>query len=1191
MTISENYIPFFITELHRLQQYEGFAEAVMNWKKEEIFEENKRYNLLSLFQYRMASDPGFYQHVLDEIQKDDANFNFSIRYLKYLWYSRTFDPISLSQDFSERNIELEKRLDEIFDTYSFPRNERGLEESHSRFAFHSSLDPTFIDIVRDDFKNGSQERKELIFLQLTRNRNPYSEFGNVAHFATKGKKDPKLWMELDLDWHSYFSEEITYQKYLYPNKLPTLDVDDVLISNEKYNITERTSINAATNIYSDAKLLFRNTDYCSKLRKNIADEFNIEYKPFWKFIPPEIKEFFIPAEDHSGEDDISDENSSEDSSREDEFSEDDSSKHDKINPHFFVELRKESWTFLLFQKFTTDCIGIIAEFWFLRKTREEMCSILNQEWKFSIEQMLDSIDPYPLSYIQDQGTAFLNLGCVEEAIIIYERYLSRAQAPEELYLAHMNLAECHRALEQYDRAESHYLKAKEIVYPFRETNNWKGLDKDFSCPEAYDRQAEIHIREMKHLLKKKEFNINPKKFFRKSSMTVTEQNIMASHIYEIYFRLGLGYEGFKIKSEWDQHSLEDTIIEYNLSPVKAEKFRRESNSFNNLGKSVNRSFYDEKNEQIWEERDKKKIQYQDLIKIFEESFQLSQKTEYCAKLNSLQLFNREDITILRQAKMNCDAEGIFRSEVDFNLERLYQYAVSLFNMGNYSLCSNITKEYLDYDKDVCESYYWLSYSPITDQELIQAIGRIINSNSQNGTEKSGDKRRIINAKKLYYGYYMYLEYAKKLGLWGISAYAGSALVLNGKFEEGIQVFSDELERQSLLKQKWEKEIRFSYFIDIIIENACKFEKDLRCKLFDKLEELIIAFIPDYNGVSLINTTYLHYYWLTEGENWFKGKKIELYIGNLSDEDKSRVYYTKGRFYLKRGSMGAQKMLDKAKETSSLMSEPGEEMMRLQLAYADLALLKKDFSEMKECYKKIIESGYRPDNPYIKKNFEEIEKYLERHLTLDKLASSHKLSEAVNFFEIADSASVKFYNVNEIFSSKSQMKEKKEKEEKEEKMDCSLPLSHYAWGLDKYLYVTLWEKAREYVFSKNIDESQYNDLKHSQDKSMNSWYLPFEHDRNGKSKEHSPTLGNWMYLKNIIEGNQNNIVLMHMSDFFQKYDKKLLSNIVEISKLLQPYRNDICHAKPVYMTPIEFQEERIRIVNLLNNLFGLIADLK
>ena len=109
--------------------------------------------------------------------------------------------------------------------------------------------------------------------------------------------------------------------------------------------------------------------------------------------------------------------------------------------------------------------------------------------------------------------------------------------------------------------------------------------------------------------------------------------------------------------------------------------------------------------------------------------------------------------------------------------------------------------------------------------------------------------------------------------------------------------------------------------------------------------------------------------------------------------------------------------------------------------------------------------------------------------------------------------------------------------------------------------------------------------------MNSWYLPFERDRNGNSKEHSPTLGNWMHLNNIIEGNQNNDAMMHMSIFFKKYDKKILSNIVEISKLLQPYRNDICHAKPVYMTPIVFQEERIKIVNLLNNLFGLFADLK
>lgn len=126
-----------------------------------------------------------------------------------------------------------------------------------------------------------------------------------------------------------------------------------------------------------------------------------------------------------------------------------------------------------------------------------------------------------------------------------------------------------------------------------------------------------------------------------------------------------------------------------------------------------------------------------------------------------------------------------------------------------------------------------------------------------------------------------------------------------------------------------------------------------------------------------------------------------------------------------------------------------------------------------------------------------------------------------------------------------------------------------------------------MFSKNIERSVYFDLKKSEDISLSSWYPPFECDSSGKSKDNSPSLGNWMHLNNILNSNSPNQVILHMSDFFLKFDQKLLDNIVEISKILQPYRNDICHAKPVYMTSEEFQKERLKIVTLLNGLFDKI----
>jgi len=800
---------------------------------------------------------------------------------------------------------------------------------------------------------------------------------------------------------------------------------------------------------------------------------------------------------------------------------------------------------------------------------------LNREWKFSTEQMLVSFANLPLSVISDHGTSCLDHGCAEEALTIFDYYLNRAKTPEEQYHGHMNIAECHRVLERYDDAYSHYSQAKETVAPFLGTMNWHGLDKEFLSPESYGRLAEIHIREMNHLLKKKDLHINPKKILKNSSMTLDEKNTLVRYIHEIYTRVGFGRKGFQLSNEWSLYSLNDSINRHSLPKQDADDFRKYQKEFNRLGKLVNTPIEDDKIEPIWEDRDRKKKQYQGFTKICEKAFQISLKSKYCEKLENLPKFDPEDITLTRQVKLNSNVETIYQLEQEFYLQRIYEYAESLYKIGNYQLCSDLTREYLRFCKGI---HYWDLKSSVTDEELNRDFEQILHFNPEEKKNNStadpfAEMMRLENCP-----YKRFLDYRKdseKLGIWGISAYAGCSLIREGKTEGGMRIFSDELKRLSSLHHEWELSLRFGHFIDIVIENAGGFDPEVRHTIFENLENTALEQFLDYVGVHLISETYLSHYWLPEAETWFKGKKHDRNIAHLSLDDKGRMYQIKGRFYLKRGSTSAEKMLRLA-ETSPIMSRPVKEMMSLQLDLANLALLRKDFSGMKKCYLKICDSGYEPDNESFKKKMESIQNYLDRNLTLNKLLSP-KLSEAFRYFEKAELESIQFYNFENSASSQDKV------------MDCSDPLSHYAWGLDRYLYLVLWTKVRDYVFNETIFESEYDDLKFSKEISLNSWYPPFERDIYGRSTGRSPTLGNWMHLLKVLDPNAPNQIIGHMSEYLHRFDPELIENIAEIAGVLQPYRNDICHANAVYMKPDEFQKVRFRIVTLLNGLFDMMTD--
>ena len=1143
ISIREKYVPYFIYELHRHQQYQVLAENVQNWDDEKISQENIKSNLLSLFQYRMFTDPGFYQHVFEAIQNDEIIIQNTIRYLKYLWYSWTVDPLSYLQELPASNTEFEERLDEICDKLC-TGCENSLAQYLYKYPLHSVLDYSFILELRNLLKKENRDFWELSFLQLTRNCGPYSDVGIIAYLVTKGQKDLKLWKKLELEWLKYFNNEITFEKNLYPRYSNFVDDDEVLASNEEFEKSERYFFSPARNKEPEASLFFSKTNYCLDLRNRIAKEFHIDNKPYWEFIPPKFEDYRSSEECYFEE--------------------------------FRANLIQESRPFVIYQKFTTDFMSIAAEFWFLSKTEPEMLSLLNQEWEFSTEKMLVSFADLPLSVIGDHGTSYLDYGCADEALAIFEYYLTCAKTPEEHYHGHMNIAECHRLHKQYDDASSHYLQAKEIVAPFLGTMNWHGLDKEFQSPEAYGRLAEIHIREMNYLKKKKELKINPKKILKTSLMAFNEKDRLANNIFKIYRRVGLGRKGSKLSDEWHAYSLNDSINELNLPKEKAESLRKEQIEFEEMWRQVNATIEYNEMDPIWEDRDRRKEQYQDFAKICENAFQISLRSKYCEKLENLQKFYPNDITVIRQMKLNSNAETIYRSEQEFCLQSIYEYAESLYKIGNYRLCSDLARDYLRFCKEI---HYWDVELAVTDNELNRDVEQLFHSKPK---EKKINSNVDLHAELVrwenspFKQVKEYQEDCAAFGLWGISAYAGCSLIMEGKLEEGMQRFSDELELLSSLQHEWELSLRFGHFIGIIIENAYCFGLEVRKNLFEYLENATIEQSPGYPGVYLISDNYLSHYWLPEAEIWFKGKKHDHNIKQLSLDDKGRMYQIKGRFYLKRGSMGAEKMLRKAEE-SPIMSKPGQEMMSLQRDLANLALLKKDFSGMKKCYVKILESGYEPNNETLKKKMESIQNYLDRHLTLDKL-SSPKLEEVVRYFEKAELESIQFYNLEDSDSSK------------DKKVDCSDPLSHYAWGLDKYLYLVLWTKVRDDVFREITSESEYNDLQYSKEISRNSWYPPFERI-SGKSTEKSPTLGNWKNLSKVLDTEAPNQVILHMSNYFDKLDPELKENITKIAGFLHTYRNDICHAKPVYLKPNEFQEKRLNIVGLLNELFDSMADLK
>lgn len=1128
MNIPEEFFPYFCYEIHRYHHYLNLANMAPSWNQEELTEENRKANLLSMFQYRMYQDPGFQQHVLTEIANDEGVFTRTLRYIRYLWYSSTIDVeycMTGKQPHPSAIDAIRKRVLEIISAGSY-----GISTYLYRYAHHSILDSQYIMQLREQMQTEHVPNWSLVFFRLTGSRLPYTGWGDVLFFGTKGGKDPVLKKKIEHNWRDFFSEKIRFSPGQYFTLSKEDDADATLHANETVPKTGYV-ISLHSNREPEANLLFTATSYMLPLRKRFAEAFDIEVHPIWNYVVSDSME----------------------------------QKYEVARPY------------LCFQKFTTDCLSIAAEIWFSSKSEEEKVALLNKEWIFSLEPILNGCNELPLDLMEKLADNFLENGCVTEAHEIYSYLLDHTVSPERLFLLHLRIGDCSRIQNAYSEALSHYSRARDIVSPYQGTEDWYLVYNSFHSPDIFERLTQVYIREMNHQLGKKKLSVNAKKFMKVDNATFQEKSNLANEIWTVYSRCGLQKEAFEFGKQWDISSIDDQAKEYSWTKDERNRQQKESMDWYNLGNYAINTKEDDLLTQQWNDRDNRKKNLQSIISKLNNAFQPSYIAKHACELYHLPKFMNDPIppSILIHTPYSNDMPSMEQNarwgECAFDVESTFVYGCSLYKSGEYDSSLKILQEY----GSKCSEYsLWDISSEVTIDEINTALDFIL-------YKKKDYKKISLDEYQRDSGAWTksreYTEDSIKLGLWDISSYLGCCMIHCGDLEGGISVFRKELVRVSKIPQTWERSQRLRHFMDCVILLLSSMPTPILEKITDMLEDDVIKQYPGYYGMKLLSDVYCGYFWMPIADKWFKSKKHDRNLNNLPEDDKARLYQIKATFYLNCGKPdSALKILDRAK-SAPYLKKPSNEQYHFWLTYSKIFMQKRDFAKVKECYLKIQNSGVADDDPYFMNRMKNIEDYFSMNLVLGKQFDD-KCSEAKKYFEKAELESISFY-----------LGEQNAEQEKRE-VDCSAPLIQYAWGLDKYLYTAIWEDVREYVFSyKYLDSSSFDDLKDSSKSGIRCWYSPFERNSINKSTERSPTLGNWYHLFNNLNCESDNPVFCTMVEYLKSetYGEELLEVVSESAGLLLKYRNDICHADPVLMTIPDYQKLREKIVSSLTRLFTLI----
>jgi len=209
MKVNSDIFNLCLYDIHRIQKSMDLVDMLPDWDSETINQENTYTNLLSLFLYLLAVDPGFFAAIIPNI-RDSSIIEKTIgriNTLKYNWTRLTTDGC-FSKNYLVEDEEATKKI--VAEVYL--RNEAGF--SDTLYPAREKINPWFLEHVFNNAKKSKNIQIQNIACALFVQNNSFDIWDMVPYHLTFGKDMGEIW-RYDAKWLEFFYEHITYGRINY----------------------------------------------------------------------------------------------------------------------------------------------------------------------------------------------------------------------------------------------------------------------------------------------------------------------------------------------------------------------------------------------------------------------------------------------------------------------------------------------------------------------------------------------------------------------------------------------------------------------------------------------------------------------------------------------------------------------------------------------------------------------------------------------------------------------------------------------------------------------------------------------------------------------------------------------------------------------------------------------------------------
>jgi len=354
MKVSSDIFNLSLYDIHRIQKAMDLVDMLPDWDSETINQENIYTNLLSLFLYRLAVDPGFFAAIIPNIRDSSITEKTveRINTLKYNWTRPTTDGCFSKNYLVDDEGATEKIVAEVSRIY-----EAGV--SNMLYPARNKVNPWFLEHVFNNAKKSKNIQIQNIVCTLFVQNNAFDIWDMVPSHLTFGKDMGEIW-RYDAKWLAFFYENIIFGRLNYLKLSPlnaasqSVHPDDISEESTKRRVQ---SIKNAT--HSDSPSL----SIKEKDLHYIYDQKLIYLSPFVK----DLRDEFAKIQNLESS--------------------------NLLTSREFGRLSDEKkQAYQLYVNYTTDALTIACELWFndLYSNNQSMAlKLLNTEYELKIEDAIE----------------------------------------------------------------------------------------------------------------------------------------------------------------------------------------------------------------------------------------------------------------------------------------------------------------------------------------------------------------------------------------------------------------------------------------------------------------------------------------------------------------------------------------------------------------------------------------------------------------------------------------------------------------------------------------------------------------------------------------------------------------------------------------------------------------------------------